>query len=48
MKYEIVNDKNKTVMQTDYFNSIADPSVIKVMLKSGYKIKVRLIELLSE
>lgn len=38
-KYEVVNEKGKTVMVTEYAPSLFDIKVVNSMLKAGYKIK---------
>lgn len=40
MKFEVVDEKNQTVMNTFYFECIPDKNQIDTMFKSGYKIKV--------
>lgn len=40
MKFEIVNDKNKTVMQTTHISCIPDKNTLNSMSKAGYKFKL--------
>lgn len=40
MKFEVVNDKNKTVMSTVSPSSIYDKDTLTLMSKAGYKFKL--------
>ena len=39
MKFEIINDKNKTVMNTTNWSCIYDKDTLNSMSKAGYKFK---------
>ena len=40
-KYEVINEKGKTAMTTEYASSLFDEKVVNAMLRGGYKIKKR-------
>lgn len=40
MKFEIINDKNKVVMNTEHWSCIPDKDVLTSMQKTGYKFKL--------
>ena len=40
MKFEVVNDKNITVMSTTSASCIYDKDILKSMAKAGYKFKL--------
>ena len=40
MKFEVINDKNQTIMQTSSANCIPDRSMLNLMSKSGYKFRI--------
>ena len=40
MKFEVINDKNKTVMQTSHMSCIPDKNTLNLMQKAGYKFKL--------
>lgn len=40
MKFEIINDKSKTVMQTEYISCIPDKDELNSMQIAGYKFKI--------
>ena len=40
MKFEVVNDKNKTVMTTNYIGCIPTDKELSSMYKAGYKFKL--------
>lgn len=40
MKFEVVNDKNKTVMNTTSPSCIPDKGILTSMSKAGYKFKL--------
>ena len=40
MKFEIINDKNTTVMNTSSYSCIPDEHTLALMLNTGYKIKL--------
>lgn len=40
MKFEVVNDKNKTVMITNYIEYIPTDKELSSMYKAGYKFKL--------
>lgn len=40
MIFEVVNDKNKTVMSTTYVSCIYDKDILNSMSKAGYKFKL--------
>ena len=40
MKFEVVNDKNKTVMNTTSPSCIPDKDILMSMLNAGYKLKL--------
>lgn len=56
MKFEVVNDKNKTVMSTESMACIPDKDILNSISKAGYKFKLngklitikKLIEKLKE
>lgn len=40
MKFEVVNDKNKTVMQTTDVSCIPNKEILNSMISAGYKLKL--------
>ena len=40
MKFEVINDKNKTVMSTDSPSCIPDKGTLDSISKAGYKFKL--------
>ena len=40
MKFEVINDKNETVMYTDDVSCVYEKSVLNHMYKSGHKFKI--------
>ena len=40
MKFEIINDKNKVVMNTTYTCCIPNKDILTLMSKTGYKFKL--------
>lgn len=40
MRFEVVNDKNKTVMRTPSLYCIPDKDILTSMSKAGYKFKL--------
>ena len=40
MKFEVINDKNETVMHTDDISCVYEKSVLNCMSKSGHKFKI--------
>lgn len=40
MKFEVINDKNKTVMRTPSPHCIPDKDILTLMSKAGYKFKL--------
>lgn len=40
MKFEVINEKNKVVMQTSYYECIPCKEQVAEMIKVGYKIKI--------
>ena len=40
MKFEVVNDKGMTVMNTSDVSCVPDKSMLNSMLKSGYKFRL--------
>lgn len=56
MKFEVVNDKNRTMMSTVYWSCVYNEDTLRSISKSGYKFKLdgkiislkKLIEKLKE
>ena len=40
MKFEVINDKNKTVLLTEYVSCIPNDSALASMFDAGYRFKV--------
>lgn len=40
MKFEIINQEGKTVMQTEFAECIPDKEIINSMMKNKYKFKI--------
>lgn len=40
MKFEVVNQDGKTVMQTNYIECIPDKEIINSMIKNKYKFRI--------
>lgn len=40
MKFEVVNDKNKTVMQTTDVGCVPNENTLRSMYKAGYRFKI--------
>ena len=40
MKFEVVNDKNKTVMSTTSWSCVYDKDILNSISKAGYKFKL--------
>ena len=40
MRFEVINDRNKTVMQTAHMSCIPDKELLNAMSKAGYKFKL--------
>lgn len=40
MKFEVINDKQKTVMQTTNIACVPNETEIKLMTKAGYKFRM--------
>ena len=40
MRFEVINDKNKIVMQTSHMSCIPDKNTLNSMQKAGYKFKL--------
>lgn len=40
MKFEVINDKNKTVMTTTNLSCIPNKNILDSMLMAGYKFKL--------
>lgn len=40
MKFEVINDKNKTVMLTEYISCIPNNSALTSMFDAGYRFKI--------
>ncbi len=40
MKFEVINDKNKVVMNTEFLSCIPEKTVLNLMSKSGYRFRL--------
>ena len=40
MEFEIINDKNKTVMRTETLSCIPDKEILSSMSKAGYRFRL--------
>ena len=40
MKFEVINDKNKVVMHTEYTSCLPNKETLSLMAKAGYKFKL--------
>ena len=40
MRFDVVNDKNETVMHTEHSSCIPDKDTLNSIVKAGYKLKL--------
>ena len=40
MEFEVINDKNKTVMRTETLSCIPDKEILSSMSKAGYRFRL--------